>query len=143
MSKHFFDKPFDDGTKIKLEIFRKYLEAWLPTFTRDKVHRWKDIFIYDLFAGTGMDVNDNYGSPLIIVKELKRHYNIIKEKSLNIHVVFNDLEKSNIEQLEARVNEISPKRPYSIKYYNRDFQELFDELCKILEKSLKTIFNRS
>lgn len=94
MTTNFFNKPFDDGTKIKLEIFKKYIEAWLPTFTKDRNHHWKDIFIYDLFAGSGMDVNGKYGSPLIIVEELKWHYNIIKEKSLNIHVVFNDLEKS-------------------------------------------------
>jgi len=128
MSDNFFNKPFDDGTKIKLEIFKKYLEAWLPTFTKSNKTIWKNIFIYDLFAGAGKDVNGYYGSPLIIVEELKRHYTVIKEKGLNIHVVFNDLVKDNILQLKTEINRIAAHRPYSIDYYNKDFKELFDEL---------------
>ncbi|PIQ11366.1 MAG: hypothetical protein COW71_00930 [Ignavibacteriales bacterium CG18_big_fil_WC_8_21_14_2_50_31_20] len=128
MAKQFFTEPFDDGTKIKLEIFRRYLESWLPTFTKAKEVHWKNIFIYDLFAGVGKDSDGNYGSPLLIVEELKRHYNAIRENDLNIHIVFNDLEKDNIQKLESEVNVIAPKRPYSIKYYNKDFKELFNEL---------------
>jgi len=128
MSKDFFKKPFDDGTKIKLEIFGKYLETWLPTFTKDKNRSWENIFIFDLFAGSGMDSEGNNGSPLIIVEELKRHYWEIQEKALNIHVIFNDSEKDNIDQLESTINSQSHKRPYKISYFNKDFNELFNEL---------------
>jgi three-Cys-motif partner protein len=128
MAKQFFTEPFDDGTKIKLEIFKKYLESWLPTFTKAKNIHWKNIYIYDLFAGAGMDVQGNYGSPLIIVEELKRHYHSIKESGLNIQLVFNDLENDNILKLESEINKIAPKRPYKITFYNEDFSELFDEL---------------
>lgn len=128
MSKDFFKKPFDDGTKIKLEIFRKYLETWLPTFTKDKNRSWKNIFIFDLFAGVGMDSEGNNGSPLIIVEELRRHYREIQEKALNIHIIFNDSEKDNIDQLESRINNQSDKRAYKISYFNKDFNELFNEL---------------
>jgi len=30
--KDIFDKPFDEGTIIKLKIFQKYFEEWLPPF---------------------------------------------------------------------------------------------------------------
>lgn len=128
MSKKFFTEPFDDGTKIKLEIFKKYFESWLPTFTKGKKIHWKNIFIYDLFSGVGKDCNGNFGSPLIIVEELKRHYHSIRENDLNIQLVFNDIERDNILKLELEINKIAPKRPYSIKFYNKDFTELFDEL---------------
>ena len=53
MAKDIHKKEFDDGTKIKLDIFREYLKEWLPTFTKRKEIIWKDIFIYDFFAGEG------------------------------------------------------------------------------------------
>ena len=135
MSKDFFKKPFDDGTKIKLEIFRKYLETWLPTFTKDKNRNWENIYIFDLFAGIGMDSEGDDGSPLIIIKELKRHYREIREKALNIHIIFNDSEKDNIDQLESTINSLAFKRPYKISYYNKDFNELFNELYPYMFKN--------
>lgn len=31
-----FTKPFDEGTKVKLEIFREYFKEWLPVFLSKK-----------------------------------------------------------------------------------------------------------
>ncbi|MBX3006832.1 MAG: hypothetical protein KF816_02275 [Melioribacteraceae bacterium] len=43
-----FDKPFDEGTEAKLEIFEKYLEEWLPPFVMSSFQY--PIQIFDLFA---------------------------------------------------------------------------------------------
>lgn len=45
MSKKQHFESFDDGTKIKLEIFEKYLIKCIPIF----IHKYKNIFIYDFF----------------------------------------------------------------------------------------------
>ncbi len=46
MSKDFHDKPFDDATKTKLELYQKYVEEWLPVFIKYKI---KNINIFDFF----------------------------------------------------------------------------------------------
>ncbi len=32
MGASFREKPFDEGTLTKLELFQRYAEAWLPVF---------------------------------------------------------------------------------------------------------------
>lgn len=54
MSKDLHEKPFDDATIAKLEIFEDYAQAWLPT----PVLSGKPVIcIFDFFAGTGYDKN--------------------------------------------------------------------------------------
>ena len=56
-------KPFDEGTRDKLELYREYLREWLPVFINGSS---VDILqIFDFFAGPGFDVDGNPGSPVI------------------------------------------------------------------------------
>ena len=128
MGKDIHDKPFDSGTKIKLEIFKEYLESWLPTFIYGKDIYWKDIYIFDFFAGEGRDSVGNNGSALLIIDEIKRYHTVIKERNLNIHIIFNDLDSEKIKCLEKLINEIEPDPPYSIDFENKDFTILFYEI---------------
>lgn len=52
--KDLHDKPFDQTTIAKLEIFQDYAQAWLPTFVMKGADT---ICIFDFFAGTGYDKN--------------------------------------------------------------------------------------
>ena len=65
----FHAKPFDDGTLLKLEIFRGYIREWLPVFL-SKTDFWH-VHVYDFFAGPGSDPKGNPGSPRIILEELE------------------------------------------------------------------------
>ncbi len=131
MSNHnFFSEPFDDGTKVKLAVFKEYLREWLPTFIKGKEISWKEIYIYDFFAGEGKDSKGNYGSSSIIISELKNHYDAIIEKGLKINVLFNDISSKRIDELKEFVNSIEPSAPYSIIYHNKDFRVLFEELYR-------------
>jgi hypothetical protein len=58
MSKDLHEKPFDETTIAKLEIFEDYAQAWLPTFIR-----WgeREVYIFDFYAGTGYDINSAWG----------------------------------------------------------------------------------
>lgn len=60
---------FDQATKIKLDIFRESFKEWLPIFIHNKYVEKR--YIYDFFAGSGMDSDLNYGSPLILLEEAK------------------------------------------------------------------------
>lgn len=50
MAGNFFDEPFDDETKVKLNIYRAYLREWLPVWIKNKS---LDINVFDFFAGRG------------------------------------------------------------------------------------------
>lgn len=69
MSEKFHNKPFDEATKLKLEIFGECFREWLPVFIYNKsVSR---AYIYDFFAGQGQDPEGYPGSPLILLNEAK------------------------------------------------------------------------
>ena len=64
--KNLHDKPFDESTIAKLEIFEDYAQAWIPTFVMQGV---SNICIFDFFAETGYDKNGVAGSPIRILQK--------------------------------------------------------------------------
>lgn len=120
-------KPFDEGTKVKLAIFRDYLREWLPVFLAKKEIYWNTINIYDFFSGPGSDGSGNKGTPLIILDELNRHFDNIITKKLNVNLYFNEYEKSKYEILKGTVTpEDEDLRPYYIEVDNLDFKIAFE-----------------
>lgn len=108
MGRAFHDKPFDTGTKIKLEIFRRYVRKWLPVFlTKPKIQkqRYSRVNIYDLFSGPGHDKIGVSGSPLIVLEEIRSYCKFCEEQGIlkagiPFRMVFNDIDKDNIEKLK-------------------------------------------
>lgn len=130
MAKNHFEKPFDEGTRAKLEIFKKYLIEWLPTFTSShEKSYWENIFIYDFFAGEGKDINGNLGSPLIILQVLNSFEHLISQSNVKINVIFNEKDPKTYSRLLQNIeNESYNKQKVSITTYNKSFQNLFLEL---------------
>lgn len=83
-----FNKGFDEGTRIKLYILRKYLKEWLPVFLSRKEKFGKEIFLYDLFAGEGKDTGSTNGSPLIMLEELIPYCKSIASEGLKLNILF-------------------------------------------------------
>lgn len=69
MKKDINAKPFDSGTKQKLDIFGKCFRAWLPVFVHSKYI--KSVHVFDLFAGSGTDSEGYPGSPLKLLTEAR------------------------------------------------------------------------
>ncbi|MFV0505710.1 MAG: hypothetical protein ACK5L5_03225 [Bacteroidales bacterium] len=66
-------KPFDEASKLKLEIFGECFKEWFPVFMNN---RWcEKLYIYDFFAGSGKDSEGNYGSPLVLLDQAKGENN--------------------------------------------------------------------
>jgi hypothetical protein len=63
-SRRFFDKPFDEGTVTKLEIFELYAREWLPVFLFQPNPIKAKIHLFDFFAGPGMDSKGQFGLSL-------------------------------------------------------------------------------
>lgn len=141
MAKDIHSKPFDEGTLVKLELFKLYLRSWLPVFvelTEPKIE------IHDYFAGEGVDAKGNQGSPLITLDEIRPHCAKLKVKRIDLKIQFNDFSKKKISLLEENTKEKlflcakqqkygfcdsesnDIKCPFSVKYTQEDFSKLFE-----------------
>lgn len=95
-------QPFTEATMLKLDIFRRCFREWFPVF----VHHpsVKQIFIYDMFAGSGADSEGNPGSPIILLEEARgnERQHCVTLANNNKHVVFgfNEKEKEKKELLD-------------------------------------------
>jgi three-Cys-motif partner protein len=99
----FHERPFDEGTLTKLEIFRLYAREWLPVFLASLEPIRQDVHIFDFFAGPGADVTGLPGSPLRLLAELKHakgRYQGWNRVRVSAH--FFDEDRAKIEQLRAK-----------------------------------------
>jgi three-Cys-motif partner protein len=136
--KNLFDKPFDEGTKTKLDIFKNYFQKWLPVFVSKKEPIWKVVQIFDFFAGMGKDKNGELGSPLIaieIIKSLKK--DIIRNK-LKVTLHLNELNKICYETLLENVSGLEDG--FEIRTYRKEFKTIFNELYTSMKSSANFLF---
>jgi three-Cys-motif partner protein len=103
MAKNINSKPFDETTKLKLSIFRECFREWFPVFIYDK---WTDeVYIFDFFAGSGMDSNGTFGSPLVLLDEAKGDdRKLCGNNKKEISFVFNESMKRKSEELRENVS---------------------------------------
>lgn len=146
-SKDIFNKGFDEGTQIKLYILRKYLQEWLPVFLKRREKYWTDISLYDMFAGEGRDSEGVNGSPLIILEELFPYCKTIKDESLRLNVLFNEVDKKRYDALKRNIAEKRKECKNSkmcpnakdciLKVYeeNKDFKQLFAEWYPFMQNT--------
>lgn len=135
MAKDINKKNFDDGTSLKLEIFRECFKEWLPVFIHNPFA--KKNFIYDFFAGSGKDFSGNYGSPLILFEEAKGENQMYCNNAEPHNVVFAFNEKVKLKNIELQENVNKFVRNclnncqrkecvYEYHFGNYDFKEAFN-----------------
>lgn len=146
-SKNLHDKPFDEGTFKKLEIFELYTKEWLPTFIMSNV---ECICIFDFFAGTGFDMNNVPGSPIRILRQIKGQIGNVFQRGTNIYLIFNEYDRTKCNQLKfacenyingnpdlrrARDNKI-----LNYKVFQEDFKTLFPKWMKCINQFPSLVF---
>ena len=125
---NFFYRKFDELTMTKLFIFEKYVENWIPVFLKQKVDY---IYIFDFFAGIGYDSQNNPGSPIRIINQIKSYQSIIY--NTKIILFFNEYKKKNFEKLKSNCDNYLKKNPslnkiIEIKYSNQELENIFSKL---------------
>ncbi len=138
--KNLFDKPFDDGTKSKLEIFKQYFEEWLPVFVSGKTIFWKNVQVFDFFAGMGEDKAGNNGSPLIILNIANSLSQYTKNNKIKLQLNFNEKELDKYEALVENVEKFEKSDSYTCQIRNNSFKDLFDEYYPTMQNSANFIF---
>src|SRR4051812_48819816 len=75
MTDQFHEKPYDEGTLAKLQIFELYTQEWIPVFlSRENPVFSGGVHIFDFFCGPGTDSTGVYGSALRILQQLRGYF---------------------------------------------------------------------
>jgi three-Cys-motif partner protein len=96
-------KPFDEGTRDKLGLYREYMREWLPVFINAPFVETLQIF--DFFAGPGFDVNGNPGSPVITCDEIRNALIQSGKQRLKVKAFFNEKDSEKTKSLLSYVEE--------------------------------------
>ncbi|MGE3152324.1 MAG: three-Cys-motif partner protein TcmP [Nitrospiraceae bacterium] len=99
----FHDKPFDEGTLTKLQIFELYAREWLPVFLAPEKPWRNAIHVFDFFAGPGTDIQNIPGSPLRLLRQLQEYRGAQGWGKVRIHVHFYDEDSGKIAQLKQNI----------------------------------------
>ncbi len=141
-NRRFHSEAFDDGTLLKLEIFRGYIRQWLPVFisrrTSPSRRTFSDVHIYDFFAGPGTDAAGNPGSPLVIFEELEQYLTSDKtpiDPDVKVFLHFNDADCEKMKRLEQTIRQCGKDLPCVVKFSCMEFRLAFlDNLQSIQHK---------
>lgn len=134
----FHNEPFDNSTKIKLEVFQKYIREWLPVF----MVKDEDINVFDLFSGPGYDSKGTPGTPIILVKEIKEfcEKRAGSRGKSNINITFNDKDAKCIEMLKDNLDlNMCDKGCCSIELLNSPFSDIIPKILKELSTQLPSL----
>ncbi|MDX1910124.1 MAG: three-Cys-motif partner protein TcmP [Saprospiraceae bacterium] len=142
MSKDLHQKPFDETTIAKLEIFEDYAQAWLPTFIM-----WgePEVCMFDFFAGTGYDKNGVPGSPIRLLRKIREQIESIFQKKTKIRVFFNEFDKGKHEQLCIACEKFLKEYPevnraIDLKIFNEDFDVCFFKLLPVIQAQSSLVY---
>lgn len=128
-------EPFDQSTLIKLDLYRRYVRAWVPVFLNSPT-RIDRIQIFDFFAGPGRDQSGKSGSPIIALEEITAA--LLKDHKTNpeIHLYLNEMMKSKFDTLQDSCSELSIPPIVHFHFLNKDFQSAFEEWSPEIGRNL-------
>lgn len=119
-------KPFDEGTQDKLELYRDYLREWLPVFIHSQSVNTLQIF--DFFAGPGNDSDGNPGSPAITCDEIRNAMSSNSIQGKNIKAYFNELDGDKFQGLKFCIEEQKVSLPQiEFTTTQKDFSSAFEQ----------------
>jgi three-Cys-motif partner protein len=126
-------KPFDKGTRDKLELYKKYLRAWLPVFIHAKGSHTMQIF--DFFAGPGIDVEGNPGSPAVACEEIRDTLSLA-QKPLSIKAYFNEYNLQKYNSLKSFIAAQSESLP-KVEFHTlqKDFHDVFNQWKPLMHRN--------
>ncbi len=128
------DKPFNEGTLTKLQLFELYARAWLPVFTSPSEPIWKRIHVFDFFAGRGRDCEGTPGSATRLLAEIRNRWPEIQSKNLQVTLTASDADADKIDSLASYFKDHSLIPP-GLRFdpQTGDFAAVFERYKPILQ----------
>ncbi len=113
----FFKTP-SEKSKVKTLIVTEFLKSYFPIINRSVGKNQKEIIYIDLFCGPGRYEDGYPSTPLALLNLV----NNLKEKRIRekLRIVFNDKDKSFVDQLRELVDDhsVSSKLKYQVEILN-------------------------
>lgn len=124
-------KPYNAGTLNKLELFERYVEAWLPTWIMQP--NVEEINIVDFFAGKGYDIVGAKGSPIRILDKINSFFDNLMLNKTIINLYLNEYKSDKLEELKFNCNEYIENHKrlnkfVKVHYSNKDFNVIYSEI---------------
>jgi len=133
MKSDFHQRPFDDGTVAKLEMFQLYAREWLPVFLSRPDPVWSQVHVFDFFAGPGQDINGTDGNPVRMVREALECRHRLADGKLKLHFHFSDADGEKTKALETHLNPLVARLPNTtLNVKTSQFEEAFKAAMPIL-----------
>jgi three-Cys-motif partner protein len=128
------DKPFNEGTLTKLQLFELYARAWLPVFTSPPDPNWRRIHVFDFFAGRGRDCEGTPGSATRLLAEIQNRWPEIQSKNIEVTLTVSDADSEKIESLATYFKECSLIPP-GLRFdpHSGEFATVFPQYKPILQ----------
>ena len=146
--KDLHNKPFDEGTLCKLEIFEAYMKAWLPTFIMQE--GVTNICVFDLFAGPGYGQGKIEGSPVRLLKQISSQVGNIFRSKVRINVWLNEFVTSKYNNLvyvcedyirsDKELRRLQDCNLLNLKITNNGIDEIFEDIIKCINKYPSLVF---
>lgn len=134
MKSDFHQRPFDEGTVAKLEMFQLYAREWLPVFLSRPDPIWSQVHIFDFFAGPGQDIKGMDGSPVRMVREALECRHRLADGKVKLHFHFSDADGEKTKTLEDHLEPLVAKLPnttLNVKAF--PFEKAFKAAIPILD----------
>lgn len=133
-NKH-FNNSKKEHTEIKHYLFENILTKSI-SIANILSKKQASSFVYiDLFAGAGTFGDNSYGSPLIAAQIIDKLENSSINNFKNIQIVAIDKEKSNIDKLKQKYEEIIKNNKIIFNPYCGSWEEYTKEVLTSLDKS--------
>ncbi|OJJ16710.1 hypothetical protein BKI52_32915 [marine bacterium AO1-C] len=141
MSKEFFEKPFDEGTLVKLQMYENYVREWVPVFVSRQNLLVPTVNIFDCFAGVGYDSEGIEGSPLRAIKILEEYKDLLNRSDLSVHLYLNEYKLKYYKKLKHNIQSTEyNKDNLKIDVLRNDFQTTFNTWKPKMKDSANLIF---
>ncbi len=112
----------------KISLYKRYLSIYLNVLANTP---FKNIYLLDLFAGEGRDIDGKACSSIAAIEAIRSHYDTASHVCKSIKIFFNDygnsvIEKKlkKIESVKRFAEEIKLPEQYKIVYSSEKFEEI-------------------
>jgi len=128
MGNDIHEKPFNEGTLIKLSLLEDYIQEWLPVFLAKRPPLYHRVNIFDFFAGPGVDKIGVDGSPMVTVKSVLLYEEYLESNNVRLRLYFNELNGKKYTNLKEVLQPYITTIPSTeIVVTQKDFKEAFAE----------------
>lgn len=122
----------------KISLYKRYLAIYLNVLANTP---FKNIYLLDLFAGEGRDVDGKACSSIAALEAIKNHYETANPHCKSITIFLNDFGNSVIEKALKKIDRVKrfgdelelPKK-YKITYASEDFEVVSNKVVQRLNK---------